>query len=100
MCEHHSSEPPRPRWFVDRVLCAVALAFIRAYQRYLGWLLGGHCRFVPSCSCYGEEAFHRGPFHWALILTIWRLLRCQPFCRGGFDPVPDWMNAPPSAKQR
>jgi putative membrane protein insertion efficiency factor len=79
---------------LDRALCKGALFLIHGYQRWLGWLLGGQCRFVPSCSCYGEEAFHRGPFHWALLLTIWRILRCQPLCKGGFDPVPDWMDQP------
>ncbi|MCC6547056.1 membrane protein insertion efficiency factor YidD [Candidatus Sumerlaeota bacterium] len=76
---------------VDIALCRFLLALVHGYQRYLGWLLGGQCRFVPSCSCYAEEALHRGPLVPALCLIIWRLLRCQPLCKGGMDEVPRWL---------
>ncbi len=76
---------------VDYHLRRFFLALVRGYQTYLGWLLGGRCRFVPSCSCYAEEALQRGPLVPALMLIVWRLLRCQPLCKGGMDPVPDWM---------
>lgn len=78
------------RW-LDRALRRVLLAAVRGYQKYLGWLLGGHCRFVPSCSHYAEEALQRGPLMPAIGLIVWRLVRCQPLCKGGFDPVPRWM---------
>ena len=67
------------------------LYMVWGYQRYFGWLLGGRCRFVPTCSHYAEEALQRGPLPHALFLIVWRLLRCQPLCRPGEDPVPDWM---------
>ena len=79
---------------VDRLLRRVLLAGVHGYQRWLGWLLGGHCRFVPSCSCYAEEALQRGPLLPAVALIVWRICRCQPLCKGGFDPVPDWMGQP------
>ena len=47
-----------------------------------------HCKYTPSCSVYGKEAIIK---HGALkgsILTVWRILRCNPFSKGGFDPVP------------
>jgi len=66
----------------------VLIAFIRLYQWTLSPFLGQHCRFTPSCSAYAVEALQvHGAFKGA-GLTIWRLLRCQPFAKGGHDPVP------------
>ena len=72
---------------IDAVLRRIAMAFIRLYQRLLGPLLGGHCRFYPSCSNYALEAFQRRSFATALGKTLWRLARCHPFHPGGYDPV-------------
>lgn len=61
---------------------------IRLYQMTLRPVLGKQCRFAPTCSDYGLEAYRlHGPIR-GTRLTVWRILRCQPFCRGGFDPVP------------
>lgn len=66
----------------------IGIALIRLYQVTLGPFLGGSCRFSPSCSHYGIEAFkHHSPAR-ALVLTLRRILRCHPFHPGGFDPVP------------
>jgi len=46
------------------------------------------CRFTPSCSQYMLEALQRFGLKW-ILLGSWRLLRCQPFSRGGYDPVPN-----------
>ncbi len=64
------------------------LLTIRLYQRLLSPLLPPACRYVPTCSQYAAEAveFH-GPVKGAM-LALWRLLRCHPLARGGFDPVP------------
>ena len=59
---------------------------VSAVFRALGWRA---CRFHPTCSEYSVAAFRRFPSPKALGLTVWRLLRCQPFCRGGFDPLPE-----------
>ncbi|MDX2175011.1 MAG: membrane protein insertion efficiency factor YidD [Candidatus Sumerlaeia bacterium] len=64
------------------------LAVVGWYRRRLSWLLGGQCRFVPTCSCYAEEALQTKRLPLAVWLIVWRLLRCQPLCKGGFDPVP------------
>lgn len=70
-------------------LAALALtAPIRIYQKVVPPWLGPCCRFSPSCSHYAVEALR---IHGALRgtwLTVWRLLRCQPFAEGGWDPVP------------
>jgi putative membrane protein insertion efficiency factor len=64
-----------------------ALALIRLYQRMISPLLLPACRYTPTCSHYAAEAIE---YHDArgLLLAAWRLLRCHPFARGGFDPVP------------
>ncbi|HOV33779.1 MAG TPA: membrane protein insertion efficiency factor YidD [Candidatus Hydrogenedens sp.] len=69
-------------------MAKIAILFIKAYQKGLSPLLGKHCRFYPSCSNYAIESFQRHGFIKGSILTIWRILRCQPFCKGGYDPVP------------
>ncbi len=65
------------------------LALISFYRRFLSPGRPACCRFTPTCSTYALEAIER---HGALRgggLALWRLLRCQPFGRGGYDPVPE-----------
>ncbi|MCF6262415.1 MAG: membrane protein insertion efficiency factor YidD [Xanthomonadales bacterium] len=61
---------------------------IRGYQRWISPMLGPHCRFTPSCSQYASEAIERYGAIKGSWLAIKRLLRCQPLCKGGHDPVP------------
>jgi len=63
------------------------LLAVEAYRVLLSPLLGGHCRFWPSCSAYAEEAIRRHGARRGSALALARLLRCQPFHRGGIDPV-------------
>jgi putative membrane protein insertion efficiency factor len=63
----------------------LARGAIRLYQVSLSPLLPSRCRFSPSCSHYAHEAFAKYPFAKALGKSIWRLLRCHPFSRGGVD---------------
>ena len=66
----------------------IAHLLIRGYQRFLSPLLGrGKSRFHPTCSQYALEAFARFRFSTALMLTLWRILRCNPFQKGGEDPL-------------
>ena len=59
------------------------------YRRFLSPLKGrGVCRFTPTCSEYALEALEEWGIVCGLGLTVWRVLRCNPFCRGGYDPVP------------
>lgn len=65
------------------------LLLLRLYKRLLSPFLGQRCRFYPTCSDYARIAVVRfGPWRGSL-LTGWRLLRCQPLCEGGEDPVPE-----------
>ena len=65
------------------------LVLLRAYQIYLSPMNFSACRFHPSCSHYAGEAVQRFGARRGVWLTIKRLARCQPFSKGGFDPVPD-----------
>lgn len=62
---------------------------IAAYQRLVSPALPRRCRYEPTCSAYASQSIRRfGPIR-GLLLACWRLLRCNPFSHGGFDPVPD-----------
>ena len=68
----------------------VCILLIRFYRKFLSPLKGTPCcRFYPTCSAYALEAFMKRGFFVGLGLTVWRILRCQPFSVGGFDPVPE-----------
>lgn len=71
------------------MLTKLCIALIRAYQIVLGPFMGGACRFEPSCSNYGIEAFRRFGAFRGFLLTARRLLRCHPFGASGYDPVPE-----------
>ncbi|MBU0909562.1 MAG: membrane protein insertion efficiency factor YidD [Proteobacteria bacterium] len=63
------------------------LFLIRGYQTILSPLLPQACRFTPSCSHYAIEAIKQHGSLKGSLLAGYRILRCQPFCRGGYDPV-------------
>ena len=62
---------------------------IRLYQKFISPLKPACCRFTPSCSRYALEAFQKRGFFVGFGLTVWRILRCNPFSKGGYDPVPE-----------
>ncbi|HEX9189404.1 MAG TPA: membrane protein insertion efficiency factor YidD [Vicinamibacteria bacterium] len=64
------------------------LLLVEAYRVALSPLLGGHCRFWPSCSAFAEEAIRKHGAWRGARLAARRVLRCHPFHRGGVDPVP------------
>jgi putative membrane protein insertion efficiency factor len=64
-----------------------ALAPVRFYQRAISPALPRRCKYHPSCSQYAIEAVERYGILRGAILAAWRLLRCNPFSHGGYDPV-------------
>ena len=67
----------------------VMIWLIGLYRKYISPLKPPCCRFTPTCSAYAIEAFQKRGFFVGLILTVWRILRCNPFSKGGYDPVPE-----------
>ena len=65
----------------------VLILLIKLYQIIISPLIGGNCRFYPTCSNYSIESFKRYSFIKGLYLTISRLLKCHPFGKSGYDPV-------------
>jgi hypothetical protein len=61
---------------------------IKGYQKYISPGLPPRCRFYPTCSSYSIEAFEKYGFIKGLYLSVKRILKCNPFFKGGYDPVP------------
>jgi uncharacterized protein len=70
------------------VAARLLLFALRVYRLALSPLMGGQCRYIPSCSCYAEEAVKTWGAGRGAALAAWRLLRCHPFSAGGIDLVP------------
>jgi putative membrane protein insertion efficiency factor len=68
------------------------VAAVSAYRLLLKPWLGNACRFEPTCSAYSLQALHRHGALGGTALTAWRIARCQPWCNGGCDPVPERLN--------
>lgn len=64
------------------------IRLILFYRKYLSPLKSTKCPYFPSCSQYGLEAVERFGFVKGGFLIVWRILRCNPFSKGGYDPVP------------
>ena len=73
---------------LEKAIVTVLVALIRLYQLVHPYFFRGVCLFQPTCSSYAIEAFRvHGPFK-GFYLAAFRILRCNPFCKGGYDPVP------------
>lgn len=67
----------------------VLLALIKFYRSAVSPHTAPRCKYIPTCSQYGLEAIERFGALKGSALTVWRILRCNPFSRGGYDPVPE-----------
>lgn len=68
----------------------ICVLLIRFYQKFLSPLKRNPtCRFRPTCSAYAVTAYMKRGVVVGTLLTLWRILRCNPICSGGYDPVPD-----------
>ena len=72
----------------NRKMKTVLIKGIRFYQKYLSPLKRVHCPYTPTCSQYGLEAIQKYGAFKGSLLALWRILRCNPFSHGGYDPVP------------
>jgi len=67
----------------------VMIWLIGLYRKYVSPIKPPCCRFTPTCSAYALEAFKKRGFFVGFILTVGRIFRCNPFFKGGYDPVPE-----------
>lgn len=92
--------PVRTKKLLDWIMTGfsgVLLSFIRLYQLALSPFMGTQCRFSPTCSHYACQAIRaHGPIR-GTILAGYRILRCNPLCAGGHDPVPETINGKETA---
>ena len=61
---------------------------IKFYQKFISPMKKSCCVYYPSCCRYPYEAYEKYGFFKGTYLTVWRILRCNPFSKGGYDPVP------------
>lgn len=67
----------------------ILIGLIKFYRAYLSGLKAAPtCKYIPTCSEYGIEAIEKYGALKGGLLTVWRILRCNPFSKGGYDPVP------------
>lgn len=69
------------------VLRGLVLAPVTAYRRLVSPLLPRRCKYEPTCSAYASQSVHRFGILRGIVLAGWRLLRCNPWSNGGYDPV-------------
>ena len=77
------------------MIARVLVLPIKWYKKYISPHLGTNCRFLPTCSEYAMAALPAPGAVKGCILSVWRILRCNPLCKGGYDPVPPkgrWKN--------
>lgn len=65
----------------------VMIAMVRFYQKNISPLMGSHCRYMPTCSEYSIQAFEKYGFFKGFYKTVFRILRCNPLFKGGYDPL-------------
>ena len=77
----------RPPLHPARLPAYPAIALVHLYRLLLGPIFGGRCKYHPSCSQYALDALRQYGLFRGVVLAGWRLLRCNPWSHGGFDPV-------------
>ena len=85
----HDSQRSPATMSPSRVARAVVIAPIAVYRRVLSPALPRRCKYEPTCSSYAVDAIREYGILRGLVLGVWRLLRCNPWSHGGYDPVED-----------
>ncbi|HBI38478.1 MAG TPA: membrane protein insertion efficiency factor YidD [Spirochaetia bacterium] len=75
------------KYRILQIINKIFIVLINFYQRIISKFLPNSCRFYPSCSEYSKQAFIKYNLFKALFLTIYRILRCNPWNKGGYDPL-------------
>lgn len=74
--------------FVLNLFKLLFINLIKIYQRFISPFFPSSCKFSPSCSKYGIEAINKHGAIKGLVLTVKRILKCNPWSKGGYDPIP------------
>ncbi len=74
---------------IDGLVAKIIVPIIKVYRTFISPILPPSCRFYPSCSSYAIEAYRKHGFIKGTFLAAFRIVKCNPFHHGGFDPVPD-----------
>jgi putative membrane protein insertion efficiency factor len=72
---------------LEKILKKLLIGMLNFYQMAISPYLGNNCRFYPSCSAYAKEAIEKKGIMKGILLSVWRILRCNPFNKGGIDHV-------------
>ncbi|MBC8527769.1 MAG: membrane protein insertion efficiency factor YidD [Candidatus Cloacimonetes bacterium] len=72
---------------LEKFICKTIIIVITLYQKYISPIFPDTCRFLPSCSEYSKSAFKKYGVLKGFYLSAWRILRCNPFCKAGKDPL-------------
>jgi len=72
---------------MNRILGQILSGIVKLYQLTLGTVFGGQCRYHPSCSEYSRQTLQKHGALKGLAKSAWRVLRCNPLSRGGYDPT-------------
>lgn len=75
-------------FILNNIMKKFLIAGIRFYQKYISPMKSTKCPYIPTCSQYGLEAIQKYGAFKGSLLAVWRILRCNPFSKGGYDPVP------------
>ncbi len=74
--------------FISNLFKLLVISFIKIYQRFVSPFFPSSCKFSPSCSKYGIEAINKYGVLKGSVLTVKRILKCNPWSKGGYDPIP------------
>ena len=83
-----TKQPMSIKIFLSNLLKHLFIKVIKIYQRFISPFFPSSCKFSPSCSKYGIEALNKYGAIKGSLLTIKRILRCNPWSDGGYDPIP------------
>ena len=72
---------------VSELISRALVFLLKIYKKYISPMLPDSCRFEPTCSVYSMQAIMKYGFIKGTYLSIWRVMRCNPFTKGGYDPV-------------
>lgn len=74
------------------MLKKILIGFVQFYQKFISPMFPPSCRYTPTCSSYMIQSIERFGAIKGTRMGIWRILRCHPFVKGGYDPVPEKKN--------